>query len=182
MSWYSQSGRSYWMKSFWICTRTELWSNVMMACIAVFSPVSLPIPRTTLRSTLFSLGTPTPTNVACYRVLLATIRDKGNCPCPKCLIPKSNFARLGLLSDLAVRTTKICEYFLDLIVAAHDTIYKQGVPIKGSVPEHYLKPFSLVPTFVSELAHIPYLRGLRHFQRTLLPTFWATWDVMYSRC
>ncbi|KIK13409.1 hypothetical protein PISMIDRAFT_67086, partial [Pisolithus microcarpus 441] len=34
------------------------------------------------------------------KVLLTTIRDKGKCPCPHCLIPKGNFYRVGLLSDL----------------------------------------------------------------------------------
>ncbi|KAI9573155.1 hypothetical protein HD554DRAFT_1983131, partial [Boletus coccyginus] len=33
------------------------------------------------------------------------------------------------------------------IVAACDVIYKQGVLIKSSISEHYLKPFSLVSTF-----------------------------------
>lgn len=33
-------------------------------------------------------------------MILATLRDKGNCPCPRCLIPKLNFHRLGFLTDL----------------------------------------------------------------------------------
>ncbi|KIJ58627.1 hypothetical protein HYDPIDRAFT_49315, partial [Hydnomerulius pinastri MD-312] len=37
------------------------------------------------------------------KVLLATIRDKGNCPCPRCVIPKTDFGRLGLLSDASAR-------------------------------------------------------------------------------
>ncbi|KIK17394.1 hypothetical protein PISMIDRAFT_32062, partial [Pisolithus microcarpus 441] len=35
------------------------------------------------------------------KVLLATIRDKGECLCPRCLLPRGYFSRLGLLSDLA---------------------------------------------------------------------------------
>ncbi|KIO00575.1 hypothetical protein M404DRAFT_152488 [Pisolithus tinctorius Marx 270] len=83
------------------------------------------------------------------KVLLATIRDKGNFPCPWCLIAKEDFSCLGLQSDASRRFTKICQYFLDQILAAHNAIYRLGRPIKGVIPEHYLKVFSLVPTFNS---------------------------------
>ncbi|KAI6105955.1 hypothetical protein EDD16DRAFT_1491607 [Pisolithus croceorrhizus] len=34
------------------------------------------------------------------RIILATIHDKGLCPCPRCCIPKSSFHHLGFASDL----------------------------------------------------------------------------------
>ena len=52
---------------------------------------------------------------------------------------------------MSARLAKVCEYFCDWIRAAHNAIYKQGSPIKGTTPEHYLKPFLLVPTFVSDI-------------------------------
>ena len=35
-----------------------------------------------------------------FRILLATIRDKGFCPCPRCLVPKTHLDRLGLKLDI----------------------------------------------------------------------------------
>ncbi|KAG2744407.1 hypothetical protein P692DRAFT_201656837, partial [Suillus brevipes Sb2] len=34
------------------------------------------------------------------KVLIATIKDMGSCPCPRCLIPKSSFDLLGLCRDM----------------------------------------------------------------------------------
>ena len=88
-----------------------------------------------------------------HRVLLAMIRDKGHCPCPLCLVPKGDFAHLGLVSDMSARLAKIRVYFHDRVRAARDAIYKLGSLIKGTTPEHYLKEFSLVPTLVSDLLY-----------------------------
>ena len=76
------------------------------------------------------------------------VRDKGVCPCPWCLIPKTKFHHFGFLSDAVQRVKKLHQYFRDRIVATRNAIYKHGAPIKGAVPEFYLKPLSLVPTFV----------------------------------
>ncbi|KIK14700.1 hypothetical protein PISMIDRAFT_17112 [Pisolithus microcarpus 441] len=83
------------------------------------------------------------------KALLATIRDKGECPCPRCLLPKGNFSRLGLLSDLATRTANIRQYFCNRVIAARDAIYKLGAPIKGAALEQFLKGMLLVPTLNS---------------------------------
>lgn len=48
----------------------------------------------------------------------------------------------------------MCGYFRDHIRAAREAIYKLGSPIKGTTPEHYLKEFLLVPTFVRDLLHL----------------------------
>ena len=82
------------------------------------------------------------------RVLLATIRDKGICPCPRCIIPKTEFHRLGFVSDALRRISKIRCYFRERVVAARNAIYNSGAPIKGAFPELQLKDLSLVPTFV----------------------------------
>lgn len=84
-----------------------------------------------------------------YRVLLATIRDKGNCPCPRCLIPKSQFNRIGYLQDLSQRMKQLRTYFTEKVTQARNAIYTCGAPIKGDLVESILKPFSLVPTIVS---------------------------------
>ncbi|KAG2066148.1 hypothetical protein BDR04DRAFT_1130128 [Suillus decipiens] len=82
------------------------------------------------------------------KVLLATICDKGVCPCPQCL-PKSYFWCIGLSADMSARVSRVRQYLGDKITIACDAIYKLGLPIKGAAVECLLKEFSLVPTFVS---------------------------------
>ena len=83
------------------------------------------------------------------RVLLATIRDKGLCPCPRCMIPKSKFLQVGWWNDIKARVSQARTYMQDKVVAARHAIYRLGVPIKGVTVEHLLKDYSLVPTLVS---------------------------------
>lgn len=83
------------------------------------------------------------------RVLLATIRDKGICPCPRCLVPKAQLDQLGLLLDTNYRINKARKYNIDGVNKARDAIYKLGKPIGGAHVEQLLKPTSAVPTMVS---------------------------------
>ena len=88
------------------------------------------------------------------RALLATIRDKGRCLCPHCLTPKIEFHFLGLLADASQRAFKICTYFHEKVTTACNAIYNLGSPIKGTIPEAYLKYMSLVPTCIGQLESI----------------------------
>ena len=82
-------------------------------------------------------------------MLLATIRDKGYCPCPRCIIPKSNFSQVGWWNDIKARVSQARTYMQDKVIAARDVIYQLGAPIKGVTVERLLKDYSLVPTLVS---------------------------------
>ena len=88
-----------------------------------------------------------------YRIIIATIRDKGLCPCPRCLLPKTSFHRLGFLSDLKQRLSHARTYLREKICDARHRIYKLGVPIKGKAVEGILKAQSLVPTLVRQHLH-----------------------------
>ena len=83
-----------------------------------------------------------------WRVLLATIWDKGCCPCPRCLIPKSNLHCTGFLKDLAVRFSLARTYLVDKVKLAQQAIYMLGQPLKGTTAETILKDKFLVPTLV----------------------------------
>lgn len=83
------------------------------------------------------------------RVLLATIRDQGICPCPRCLVPKSKLDRLGLISDNQNRFDKARKYDTDSVNKAREAIYKLGKPIGGVQVQRLLKASSAVPTSVS---------------------------------
>jgi hypothetical protein len=83
------------------------------------------------------------------RVLLATIRDQGSCPCPRCLIPKSKLDQLGLITDSKNRIDKARNYDVNRVNKARIAIYKLGKPIGGVHVERLLKATSTVPTAVS---------------------------------
>ena len=85
------------------------------------------------------------------RVILATIWDKGRCPCPRCFVPASLFDRLGWLTDAIARVRDSHTYFTNKIAAARNSIYKYGVSMKGAAVEALLKELSLVPTVVGLL-------------------------------
>ena len=83
------------------------------------------------------------------RVLLATIWDKGLCPCPRCPVPDSKLDQLGLVADAKGRITKVCKYPADSVREAQKVIYKDGKPIRGAAIQQCLKATLTVPTIVS---------------------------------
>ncbi|KAJ3847524.1 hypothetical protein EV368DRAFT_69040 [Lentinula lateritia] len=81
------------------------------------------------------------------KVLLATIRERGICPCPRCSCPKVNLDQMGLYQDMKMRE-KLRVYLYDKVKLTRDWIYNQGVKIQGSAVERLLKTTSSVPTMV----------------------------------
>jgi hypothetical protein len=109
--------------------------------------VSLHILQTIPKSTSSAnIGCNTKTRL--YRVLLVTIRDKGACPCPRCLVTKEELNEMGLKRDLKIRENK-CRYLGDLVQRARNLIYKKAAKITGAAVNRLLKPTSSVPTVVS---------------------------------
>ena len=82
------------------------------------------------------------------RVLLATIRDQGLSPCPRCLMPKARFDRMGLKPNIAFRLQNVRKFLSGLVTSARNAIYKHVRSIGGSVVDRILKPTSSVPTMV----------------------------------
>ncbi|KAG8741835.1 hypothetical protein FRC12_015532, partial [Ceratobasidium sp. 428] len=83
------------------------------------------------------------------RVLLATIRDKGLCPCPQCLVPMELIHRMGSRSDMQRRIKTLRRDNLrrqKVIQRARGLIYDQGKAIGNAEVEALLQPESLVPT------------------------------------
>ena len=86
-----------------------------------------------------------------YRVLIATIRNLGTCPCPRCLIPKAHTHLFATESDLRQRillfrsdTAQRCEK----VMSACKLIYERHYAVDTSHVEELLKDESLVPTTV----------------------------------
>ncbi|QRV94382.1 colossin-A [Ceratobasidium sp. AG-Ba] len=92
------------------------------------------------------------------RVLLATIRDKGYCPCPRCLVPLELAHKMGSRSDMQMRKRNPRRDNLSrqkLVQRARDIIYKEHRAVDNAEVQRLLQSQSLVPTemFVVDLLH-----------------------------
>ncbi|TFK72816.1 hypothetical protein BDN72DRAFT_742067, partial [Pluteus cervinus] len=79
------------------------------------------------------------------KVILLTMRDKGLCPCPRCLIQTKDLDGLGLVKDIKIRSTRTRIFSKDDVVLARKMIYEQGYSIKGEAVNNILKDRSDVP-------------------------------------
>lgn len=88
------------------------------------------------------------------RILLATVRHLGTCPCPRCLVDKPKICDLGNVHDRKRRQTrKRLDNNLrkSYVEAARRLIYKQGKGLKSTFVELFLFPQSMVATRVSSM-------------------------------
>ena len=81
--------------------------------------------------------------------MLATIRDQGLCPCPRCLVPKRKLDQLGTLADTSNRISKARKYDGEAVHEARRSIYELGMAINGAAVQRELKATSAIPTLVS---------------------------------
>jgi hypothetical protein len=94
------------------------------------------------------------------RVLISLIRNRGNCPCPRCLVPKSRFQNLGSKRDMTQRTSLARVHDGSQkakISSARDIIYKQGYAVDGQAVDAVLKEESWHPNSVRYHAPVPEL-------------------------
>lgn len=80
---------------------------------------------------------------------MASIRNLGGCPCPRCLIPLGQLHKMGTPKDMQDRETKARvdnDFQRSNIDIARKIIYEQNYAITNTNTEHILKPKSLVPT------------------------------------
>ncbi|KIJ57457.1 hypothetical protein HYDPIDRAFT_64582, partial [Hydnomerulius pinastri MD-312] len=83
------------------------------------------------------------------KVLLASIRNLGKCPCPRCTIPMSRVHNLGMTRDTNERETlaRIDDCVRQhKIKIARTHIYESGLGVHSDAVEGLLKDQSLVPT------------------------------------
>lgn len=82
---------------------------------------------------------------------MATIRDKGRCPCPRCKITKDNISGVATPDDMAARENLRRVDTDDRRKKVHDArklIYEEGYVPNSTHVENLLKEESLVPTEV----------------------------------
>lgn len=88
---------------------------------------------------------------AALSVLVATIRDLGNCPCPLCLVTLDQIALLGQVTDERTRSSKRrmdTAERVGKVTSARKIIYQKGYAPGNDHSDHFLKPESLVATEV----------------------------------
>ena len=88
------------------------------------------------------------------RILLASIRNLGACPCPRCLIPLSRVHNLGMIRDMSQRVTmaRVDDNSRQgKVYAARRLMYEKQYRVNGAAIESLLKDQSLVPTSVRVL-------------------------------
>ena len=139
------------MKSFWLLTNMVSWLSVIMKFFSDFIRGYLHTQQTIQRSTSISYSCYLCSPLFWYRVLLATIRNRGKCLCPRCLIPKPNISELGSTSDMERRRTlaRVDSHAKRFdIQTARRIIYEKGYAVTSEAVEALLKDESLVPTAV----------------------------------
>jgi hypothetical protein len=105
------------------------------------------------------------------RALLATIRNNGDHPCPRCLIQKADIHKMGQLLDKRNRLTAARSYIGDVIRTARSFIYKLGLNVASAAVERLLFINSWVPTLVCTstrriLPSFSFLYNRIHLQRS----------------
>ncbi|KAJ6599568.1 hypothetical protein B0H10DRAFT_2441233 [Mycena sp. CBHHK59/15] len=80
------------------------------------------------------------------KVLLATIKDGGGCPCPRCLVPKSELHLMGYVRDILARVSKARKFLLSAVRFARHNIYELGYGITSEKVKGLLNATSSVPT------------------------------------
>ncbi|KAF9558890.1 hypothetical protein CPC08DRAFT_763641 [Agrocybe pediades] len=83
------------------------------------------------------------------KVLLATIRDMGGCPCPRCMVRQKNIHLMATPQDLLLQKESARVDDIERqekVKAARSLIYEGGYVVNSKAVETLLKPTSMVPT------------------------------------
>lgn len=124
------------------------------------------------------------TDPCTHRVVMASIRNMGNCPCPRCKIRLSDAMMVGTASDRQVRQEN--KRFDDTkrqeaVDAARKAIFQQNLAVDSAFVERQLKDDSLVPSFVSHRCWSKQLL-IEFLSRMPFPTAYPNLDLIYFQC
>lgn len=116
------------------------------------------------------------------RVLLATIRNLGKCPCPRCEIRKEYISGIGTTVDRQRRSHKRVDSDARIarIATARKVIFKTGAAVTSTRVENLLKPRSEVPTQVGRL--LLGLLMLLMFTRMHSQNDYSHLDLIFFHC
>lgn len=112
------------------------------------------------------------------RVLVATIRDQGRCPCVRCLVTTPEIPSLGTTEDRMLRQTQPrldSKERQQRVKDARDKLYREGYVITGDHVDGVLKDESLVPTQVCPPDKPPLLPLSDLSPELLFPVLVTSW-------
>ena len=121
-----------------------------------FIPEFSHILQTTLRSEFLLHCTTSSDDF--LRILIASIRNLGTCPCPRCCIPLNCVYQTGMPGDRNRRTTlaRVDDARRqNLVVAARRIIYEKHYQINSKAVEDLLRNESLTPNVVCLISVLP---------------------------
>lgn len=84
------------------------------------------------------------------RVLIATTRQNGDCPCPRCFVRHDDLGQLGTPADLEIRDAvrRDDNARQQLVESARRKVFEDKVVVNNKNVEAMLKPQSLHPIMV----------------------------------
>jgi hypothetical protein len=164
-----------------------------MVCGAGFTLASSYILRTILKSETCILPFNCTTVFYCFnciRILMACIRNRGLCLCPRCTTPLPMVHLVGTKRDRKARTSLArvddCQH-RRIVSTARNFIYQRNYGVDSKAVERLLKPLSLVPTSVriwllqelrslilSILGRMPFLNDSPSLVLISSQYFWST--------
>ncbi|KIK34293.1 hypothetical protein CY34DRAFT_98289, partial [Suillus luteus UH-Slu-Lm8-n1] len=116
------------------------------------------------------------------KVLIATIKDMGTCPCPRCVTPKASFSFLGLLSDMDSRVANLRTYVMSKVTEARGFI-ASGYTVDGAKVENTLGEGSWVPN-LNQFVHKLGKFGLDPFRMLVVDLMHecelGTWKALFT--
>ena len=145
------SGRFCWMMNSWRLGSMALSWDVLMVFFKGSTCEFLLTRLTILRSEPFKLQISSKLMNYDSRILIASIRNLGKCPCPRCLIPLSQVHNLGMPRDMSQREVMAHvdnAEWQGKVFAAQRLIYEKNSLVNGAAIEALLQDVSLVPTSV----------------------------------
>lgn len=147
------NGQLSWMMNSWKHTSTEWQLRVVMVSGVVFTLVYSHILQTTRRSKCKPPELRFCKTHTRHRILLASIRNLGRCPCPRCLMPLDRVPNMGMHRDMTQRMSlaRVDDTKRrSRIKAAREAIYVKNYTIDSMAVENLLREDSLVPTAVCD--------------------------------
>ncbi|KAH8093841.1 hypothetical protein BXZ70DRAFT_897117 [Cristinia sonorae] len=115
------------------------------------------------------------------KVLVATLRDKGTCPCVRCLVKFPEIPNMGTPEDMAIRSETARQDDTarqEMVETARKLIYEEGYVVNSKHVEDLLKATSAVPTKNAFSERIQQRADTRfNFHRILSPDHLHEWEI-----
>lgn len=118
---------------------------------------------------------------------MVSIRNMGNCPCPRCKIPLNDAFMVGMAPDRQARQAN--KRFDDIkrqeaVFEARKAIFQRNLAVDSAFVERQLKDDSLVPSIVGRHCLVKAVAECisAFLPRMLFPTAYPNLGLIYFQC